>query len=160
MSLKVEELTVGPGASVLNAVNPETLAAVLGGGGGVGPLRSDCDEQLLISLPFVSGVKLHSINIWGGGETAPKTVKLFINNDSLAFDDVEGQKPHHEFELTAKEVGGGTVTLPFCKFQFVTNLTIFISDNLADDEVTTLERIQLFGQNIAPTDMKDFKKVG
>ena len=125
MSLKVEELAVGPGASVLNAANPEILESVLGGGG-AGPLRSDCDEQLLISLPFASGVKLHSLNILGGGipacetalsrchagclsrsgpsggprcrrqayanaapslapsatsgETAPKTVKLFINN--------------------------------------------------------------------------------
>jgi len=50
--------------------------------------------------------------------------------------------------------------LPFVKFQYVTNLTIFISGNLADDEVTTLDRIQLFGQSIAPTDMKEFKKVG
>lgn len=159
MSLKVEELEVGAGASVLNAGNPEILASVLAGGGAE-PLRSDCDEQLLISLPFASGVKLHSLNIWGGGETAPKTVKLFINNDHLAFDDVEDKKPHHEFELTAKDVGGGTIVLPFVKFQFVTNLTIFISNNLADDEVTTLERIQLFGQSIAPTDMKEFKKVG
>ena len=123
MSLKVEELEVGAGASVLNAGNPEILASVLGGGGAE-PLRSDCDEQLLISLPFASGVKLHSINIWGSGETAPKTVKLFINNDSLAFDDVEDKKPHHEFELTAKDVGGGTIVLPFVKFQFVTNLTV------------------------------------
>jgi hypothetical protein len=159
MSLKVEELSVGPGASVLNAGNPEVLATVLSGDG-AGPLRSDCDEQLLISLPFTSAVKLHSLSILGGGESAPKTVKLFINNDSLAFDDVEDKKPHHEFELTAKDVGGGTINLPFVKFQFVTNLTIFISDNQADDEVTTLERIQLFGQSIAPTDMKEFKKVG
>jgi len=123
MSLKVEELAVGAGASVLNAGNPEILASVLAGGGAE-PLRSDCDEQLLISLPFASGVKLHSLNIWGGGETAPKTVKLFINNDHLAFDDVEDKKPHHEFELTAKDVGGGTIALPFVKFQFVTNLTV------------------------------------
>jgi len=159
MSLKVEELAVGPGASVLNAANPEILASVLDGGG-AGPLRSDCDEQLLISLPFASGVKLHSLNILGGGETAPKTVKLFINNDNLAFDDVEDKKPHHEFEMSAREVAGGVIVLPFVKFQYVTNLTIFISGNLADDEVTTLDRIQLFGQGIAPTDMKEFKKVG
>eukprot|EP00964_Phaeocystis_antarctica_P097249 scaffold63412_cov66-Phaeocystis_antarctica.AAC.2 len=69
MSLKVEELEVGAGASVLNAGNPEILASVLAGGGAE-PLRSDCDEQLLISLPFASGVKLHSLNIWGGGMPA------------------------------------------------------------------------------------------
>mgnify|MGYP002818356053 FL=1 len=66
MSLKVEELEVGAGSSVLNAGNPEILASVLAGGAAE-PLRSDCDEQLLISLPFASGVKLHSLNIWGGG---------------------------------------------------------------------------------------------
>ena len=72
MSLKVEELAVGPGASVLNAANPEILESVLGGGG-AGALRSDCDEQLLISLPFASGVKLHSLNILGGGMPACET---------------------------------------------------------------------------------------
>ena len=114
---------MGAGASVLNAGNPEALAQVMSGGA-TDPLRSDCDEQLLISLPFVSAVKLHSLSILGGGETAPKTVKLFINNDSLAFDDVEDKKPLHEFELTAMDIGGGTINLPFVKFQFVTNLTV------------------------------------
>ena len=77
MSLKVEELAVGPGASVLNAANPEILESVLGGGG-AGPLRSDCDEQLLISLPFASGVKLHSLNILGGGMPACETGALVV----------------------------------------------------------------------------------
>ena len=77
MSLKVEELAVGPGASVLNAANPEILESVLGGGG-AGPLRSDCDEQLLISLPFASGVKLHSLNILGGGIPACETGALAV----------------------------------------------------------------------------------
>ena len=58
------------------------------------------------------------------GETAPKTVKLFINNDNLAFDDVEDKKPHHEFEMSAREVAGGVIVLPFVKFQYVTNLTV------------------------------------
>ena len=73
MSLKVEELAVGVGSSVLNAGNPETLASVLAGGAAE-PLRSDCDEQLLISLPFASGVKLHSLNILGGGIPAMSKV--------------------------------------------------------------------------------------
>jgi hypothetical protein len=51
-------------------------------------------------------------------------VKLFINNDNLAFDDVEDKKPHHEFEMSAREVAGGVIVLPFVKFQYVTNLTV------------------------------------
>lgn len=146
------------GASVLNADNPEALAGVLGGGGGEA-LRSDCDEQLLISMPFPSAIKLHSLNIHGGA-TAPLKVKLFINHDSLGFSDVEDAPGHHELELTPKEAGGGTIILPFVKFQFVTNLTIFIANNQADEEVSTIDRIQLFGQSKADTNMKEFKKVG
>lgn len=200
--LAIEELNC-VGASVLNADNPEALAGVLGGGGGEA-LRSDCDEQLLISMPFPSAIKLHSLNIHGGA-TAPLKVKLFINHDSLGFSDVEDAPGHHEFELTPKEAGGGTVMLPFVKFQFVTNLTvrseaawrhiqpppapvasrshasspprapvasrsqahcmglpaqIFVASNQADEEVSTIDRIQLFGQSKADTNMKEFKKVG
>ena len=119
--LAIEEL-VCQGASVLNADNPEALVGLLGGGGGEA-LRSDCDEQLLISLPFPSAIKLHSLNIHGGA-TAPLKVKLFINHDSLGFSDVEDAPGHYELELTPADVGGGTVMLPFVKFQFVTNLTV------------------------------------
>ena len=119
--LAIEELNC-VGASVLNADNPEALAGVLGGGGGEA-LRSDCDEQLLISMPFPCAIKLHSLNIHGGA-TAPLKVKLFINHDSLGFSDVEDAPGHHELELTPKEAGGGTIILPFVKFQFVTNLTV------------------------------------
>ena len=199
--LAIEEL-VCQGASVLNADNPEALVGLLGGGGGEA-LRSDCDEQLLISLPFPSAIKLHSLNIHGGA-TAPLKVKLFINHDSLGFSDVEDAPGHYELELTPADVGGGTVMLPFVKFQFVTNLTvrarhaasrhvhppfapqrarsvahpatarknnrsdppaarasqIFVSSNQADEEVTTIDRIQLFGQSKADTNMAEFKKVG
>ena len=79
----MEELAVGPGASVLNAANPEILASVLDGGG-AGPLRSDCDEQLLISLPFASGVKLHSLNILGGGIPACETALSWCHSGCLS----------------------------------------------------------------------------
>tara|TARA_B110001452_G_C15205449_1_gene418182 strand:- start:815 stop:991 length:177 start_codon:yes stop_codon:yes gene_type:complete len=37
---------------------------------------------------------------------------------------------------------------------------IFIANNQADEEVSTIDRIQLFGQSKADTNMKEFKKVG
>ena len=37
---------------------------------------------------------------------------------------MEDKKPHHEFEMSAREVAGGVIVLPFVKFQYVTNLTV------------------------------------
>lgn len=53
------------GLEVLNASNPELLPKVLNGGTEQ-PLKSDCDEQLLVRIPFTQPVKLHSLVITGG----------------------------------------------------------------------------------------------
>ena len=37
---------------------------------------------------------------------------------------MEDKKPHHEFEMGAREVAGAVIVLPFVKFQYVTNLTV------------------------------------
>ena len=54
--LQVEPLT-SVNASVLNADNPGALVSVLGSGSSAEPLKTDCDEQLLISMPFPSAVR-------------------------------------------------------------------------------------------------------
>ena len=45
---------------VLNAANPEVLSLVLSTGAEAA-LRSDCDEQLLLTVPFATPVKLHTL---------------------------------------------------------------------------------------------------
>lgn len=46
---------------VLNAANPEAFSHVLAAGGADDALRSDCDEQLLLTVPFMTPVKLHTL---------------------------------------------------------------------------------------------------
>ena len=47
-------------SEVLNAANPEVLSLVLAGGADAA-LRSDCDEQFLLFVPFATPVKLHTL---------------------------------------------------------------------------------------------------
>jgi len=61
------------GTEVLNAANPQALGAVLTTGSVDAPMRSDCDEQLLIAVPFNQPVKLHSLLIQAAEEGARRT---------------------------------------------------------------------------------------
>jgi hypothetical protein len=174
---------------VLNAANPEALSAVLTGGGETA-MRSDCDEQLLIHLPFMGAVKLHSLQIQSaeGARRAacrpllpfhqltlacalspldsraalPKTIKLFKNQTSMTFDDVDSIPPTQVIEISPSDVKHGSVTIPlaFVKFQCVQTLTIFIEDNLDDAEVTQLSKLQVFGMPLQTTNMSDLKQKG
>lgn len=61
---------------------------------------SDCDEELIINIPFTGIVKLHSFCIIGGPEgSSPAKLKLFINQEGLDFDSAHERTPVQEFDL-------------------------------------------------------------
>lgn len=66
----LDDAVLATSSGVLNAVDQKVLADVLGAGAQE-PLRSDCDEQLLISVPFKSLVKLHTLVIASPNECSP-----------------------------------------------------------------------------------------
>ena len=54
---------------------------------------------------------------------------------------------------------GSPMKLNFVKFQYVSNLTIFIGENKGGD-TTQISRLSLFGSPVLQMNMSDFKKQG
>lgn len=147
------------GCECLNEADDHPLAHCLTAKGGY--LESDCDEQLLISIEFSQPIKLHSLKLYGPPEKAPKTVKVFQNQPrSLDFDSADSMEPIQTLELTPDDVKEGSlIPLRFVKFQNVSNITLFIKDNLSGDEVTQLDYLGFIGSPVNATNMSEFKRV-
>ncbi|KAF2965432.1 hypothetical protein GQX73_g8129 [Xylaria multiplex] len=94
-------------------------------------LVSDTDEQMLMTVPFTGQVKLHSILLRSSPSTsAPRTLRVFINQDNLDFDNADHIKHTQEFELSqTSEIQ----ELPVKRVLFsnVRQLTLFFVDNFA-----------------------------
>ena len=124
-------------------------------------VRSDADEQLLFQFTFQSPMKIFSLNFIGlDDDSAPCTVKLFVNRPGMTFDDVDGVEPTQTLKLTPEDLReDGLTKLRFVRFQKVTQLTVFIEDN-AGAEITQLVHLGIFGESIHRTNMDELKKSG
>ncbi|CAN6286539.1 unnamed protein product [Urochloa humidicola] len=123
-------------------------------------LASDSDEQLLIYIPFMQVVKLHSALFKGPEEDGPKTVKLFSNKEHMGFSNVNDYPPSDTLDLSTDHLAESKpATLKYVKFQNVRSLTIFIEDNQSGSDVTKIHKIALYGTTVDTTNMKDLKKI-
>jgi len=151
----------GDSCCILNAANAGVLQAVLAkptAEAPAEPAKSDCDEQLLITLTLAAPSKLHSLHFSAPDQpTAPKTVKLFLNKDNLSFDDVEDLPATQTLVLHGTSQ---TIPLHFVKFQNVSSLVVFIEDNQGGGDVTCLSHLELIGTPLSTTNMSDLKKGG
>jgi len=133
-------------------------------------LESEDDEQLLITLAFRDVVKVAQIQFstFNDGR-APKTIKLFVNSPNLDFNDAESESATQTFVLTDDKVDendvddadskkeipvqyktsadGKTKTavlnLRYVKFQKVTEITLFVEDNLGDEDTSVIVDLDL-----------------
>lgn len=108
----------------LNESPSHTKAAIFTDDGSY--LQSDCDEQLLLTIPLSQNVKIHSLRIKGPGDgSAPRDVKLFVNRPNLGFDEAEAEAGVQDLALSASDAtAGNLVTLKFVRFQNVSALTV------------------------------------
>jgi len=121
-------------------------------------IESDLDEQLIITVRFQSVVKIHSFAISAPtDDSAPKTVKVYANEEVTGFEDLNSISPIQEFTLSADQINT-KIPLKFVKFQTVNTFSLFVVDN-AGGEHTRINKLTLFGQAKDTTKMSDFKKV-
>ncbi|KAI6238270.1 putative thioredoxin [Aphelenchoides fujianensis] len=141
------------GIECLNEDDDKNLRSLLEGSGA---LVSDCDEQLIINIPFNVPVKIHSIQIEGPAGKKPKNVKIFANTaHTLDFDKAAGAEPIQQLDFSAQSLQG----LKFVKFQNVQNIQLFVENNAGGGDQTVIKSLRFFGTPLrGATDMGDFKR--
>ncbi len=145
--------------------------------GGKDWVESDTDEQLMLYVPFMSTMKIHSLYITSippkeAGEDnddelpmRPKELKLYTNRPNvLGFDEAEDVVPAQEITLAERDwdetTGTAKVELRFVKFQNVKSLVLFVVNGDGDGEKTRVDRIRIVGESGEKRDQGKLEKVG
>ena len=119
-------------------------------------LESDADEQLLLGIAFLQSVKLFALRFTTSeaqSASAPKTIRVFSDALTIGFDEASTQTPAQEFQLTKNQaLGKDLVLLRYVKFQKVNSIALFIQDNQEGEEITRLDKLEIFGSLENATD--------
>ncbi|KAK3625871.1 hypothetical protein LTR56_020184 [Elasticomyces elasticus] len=111
-------------------------------------LSSDADEQLLMHIPFTAQIRLHSILIrTSTSDSAPQTLKLFINRDDLDFSAASSLQPTQTLEL-AQSNDVQEVPVKRALFNTVRSLDLFFEDNWGqgEEDVTRVSYLGFKGE--------------
>ncbi|BBN10769.1 hypothetical protein MPTK1_5g06260 [Marchantia polymorpha subsp. ruderalis] len=97
-------------------------------------LKSSADEQLLMVVPFTGQVRLHSILIrTSNSSDSPKTLKVFLNQDSIDFETASEKVPTQTLEISqTNEVQEIPVKRAY--FSTTRSLALFFEDNWSNGE--------------------------
>lgn len=125
-------------------------------------VRSDCDAQLIIHVPFVNvSVKLCSLILrTNGGSYCPRTIRLWKNDLLIDFDTATAKKPtftiHHPHvgladddelpDIVTSDAEFVEHHLPRHVFLGVHHLTIFIEDVYGNEDELHINNIELRGE--------------
>jgi len=99
-------------------------------------VESDADDQLIIRIPFIGGVKLRSIMIKAGpAELTPTEIHVFSNLESLDFDEASNEAVKATQKLSSIATTREDVTYPLktAKFNNVRSITLFIPASTGGD---------------------------
>ncbi|KAJ2853756.1 hypothetical protein J3B02_002994 [Coemansia erecta] len=122
-------------------------------------LQSDVDEQMVLHIAFNQPIKLHSIMIKAPLENAPKNIKIFANRTDVGFDDAESSTPTQELVMDEGIYkSGGVVNLRYVRFQNVNSLSIFVADNLGDEDVTAISQLAFIGTAVNTANVSEIRQ--
>lgn len=107
------------------------------------PSCSSCDDdcELIVHVPFVDPVRVKFVSITGGPNSeAPNQAKLWVDRDDIDFDNCHDVPPSQTLDLVDPDEHAveGTLDYPVTarKFQNVSSITLFFSDNFGGDRTT------------------------
>lgn len=116
------------------------------------PMISDADEQILFRIVLsgvfsVSSIKFKVPSEMPEGASAPKHVKIFVNNDSMDFQDADDMIPAAAKDL---EVVDGEMTFPISgpNFSRVSSIQVLVETNAEDTEQTAIGQFSIMGTMI------------
>ena len=121
-------------------------------------IESDTDEQLMLFLPFMSTLKVHTIFLTSlppkGDDDAPmrpKTIQIYSNRAHvLGFDEAEDLPATQSITLGPGDwdeaTGTAKIELRFVKFQQVTSLVIFVVDGEGSSDKVRGDRLRIIGE--------------
>ena len=108
-------------------------------------LESDCDEQLIIRIPFLNRVKISSISFNGTYEYSPSMIKLYKNHNVLTFDEICDRKEEEKIEINNDPLYDLMYPLRVSKFNNIDEILIYIPENYGAS-VTRINYINFYGE--------------
>lgn len=168
----------GTARTLFGGTRPSSLATGKGKGkatsdgqGGKDWVESDTDEQLMLYVPFMSTLKVHSLHITSlppkedDAPMRPKTLQIYSNRAHvLGFDEAEDLPATQTVTISPQDwdekMGTAKVELRFVKFQNVTSLVIFVVDGEGDGEKVRVDRLRIVGETGEKRDPGKLEKVG
>ncbi|KAF7674196.1 duf-domain-containing protein [Alternaria burnsii] len=137
-------------------------------------VESDVDNQLMLYVPFMANLKVHTIQITScvsGDEdddeapVRPKTIHVWTNRaNNLGFEEAEDIPATQTIELKPSDWDEATQTakleLRFVKFQNVYSLVLFVADGEGDSEKTRIDRIRFVGETGEKREIGKLEKIG
>ena len=134
-------------------------------------VESDTDEQLMLFIPFMSTLKVHTLLITSlppkGDEDSPmrpKTIQIYSNRAHvLGFDEAEDLPATQSITVRPEDwdekTGTAKIELRFVKFQQVTSLVVFVVDGDGNSEKVRIDRLRIIGETGEKRDGK-IEKIG
>ena len=138
-------------------------------------VESDVDNQLMLYVPFMANLKVHTIQITScvsadasdddEAPVRPKTIHVWTNRQhNLGFEEAEDIPATQTIELKPEDWDEQTQTakleLRFVKFQNVYSLVLFVADAEGDSEKTRIDRIRFIGETGEKREIGKLEKIG